>query len=113
MDDFLPLSTADRTAIASDIAAWKEELHMNDNNFTIDEYDDYVADLRDLSDEELLDFWEGNVGDWILSREDVHRAHGESSGDKIINRELRLLLTPDVHTSYGYLSGRPQVTAGR
>lgn len=108
------LTPDEREALLSDLASWKQELEMNDG-MSDDKWDDFLDTIRGLSDTELVDWWESNVGEWVLSQSRVHRAYEDENGntpdgDEILAEEREKLLDPSQETTYGYLRGRTTVS---
>jgi hypothetical protein len=63
-------SDEERNRIITDIMHWKCELEYGEG-FPPNEFRDFVDELRELGDQELKQFWENHVGEWLASRDDL------------------------------------------
>lgn len=94
--------------IIEDILNWKQESELTGGAEF--DYADTKADLESRSQAELETYWRGTVGEWIASRDDVHRRFeeqvdaGEFEGDfeDFIEFQLKKVKAGK-ETDYGYL----------
>lgn len=95
-------SDVERNRVITDIMHWKCELEYG--NFPPEEFQDFVDELRGLSDQELKQFWESNVGEWLASRDDLNDANswGEGSFDSWLESQFEKLKSGET-TNYGFL----------
>jgi hypothetical protein len=64
-----------------------------------DEYE-YRQELKELSDEDLLDEWRSTVGEWICSRDDI--LDNDESVDLQLNKILNKVMEGD-EQPHGYV----------
>lgn len=64
------LTQTERSRIIKDIVNHQIELIEvgSGDECTTEEIDELEAELRSLTDEDLEDWWTGNVGEWVWSR---------------------------------------------
>lgn len=94
------LTEREQGIVRKDIMNWKQE---SPEKISDDEWEQFRMELENMSPEDLVQMWETNVGEWILSRQDVHSAYDTEDGNEIVKNEFRLLLDPNSQTNYGYL----------
>lgn len=68
--DEICLDRDQRRNIINDILRWKLELEMDNNDFSGEQFDEYKHELETTSATELCEWWMGNVGEWVASRQD-------------------------------------------
>lgn len=94
------LDEREQDIVRKDIMNWKQE---SPEKISDDEWEQFRTELENMSPGDLVQMWETNVGEWILSRQDVHSAYDTEDGNEIVKNEFRLLLDPNSQTNYGYL----------
>lgn len=100
------LGEEERERIYRDVASWETEGAIAGDQEP-PTYDDVVDNLSDLDDDELIEYWEGTVGEWVLSRGDIierQPKYDGLDGDEILRYELHRLIA-GLPTTYGYLPG--------
>ena len=107
-------SDEERNRIITDIMHWKCELEYGEG-FPPNEFRDFVDELRELGDQELKQFWENHVGEWLASRSDLDDADsGEGdSFDSWLEDQFEKLTSGET-TNYGFVVSVdvPQQTQG-
>lgn len=86
------LNEGQRSRIINDVANWKSEYEMG-TDFSSEQLQEYVDELKELSDEELKKWWASTVGEWVAHRADCD--HPDEELEKLLNGE---------ETGYGYLN---------
>lgn len=95
-------SDVERNRIITDIMHWKCELEYG--NFPPEKFQDFVDELRGLTDQELKQFWESNVGEWLASRDDLDDANSweEDGFDSWLESQFEKLTSGET-TNYGFV----------
>lgn len=94
------LDEREQDIVRKDIMNWKQE---SPEKISDDEWEQFRTELENMSPGDLVQMWETNVGEWILSRQDIHSVYNTEDGNEIVKNEFRLLLDPNSQTNYGYL----------
>jgi hypothetical protein len=107
----------DREKVLQDVIRWKIELEEvgSGNEFTDEDIEEYRKELEDMDYGELVELWQHNVGEWIASRDDVHREWERFSSENpdivkkhypeenVVNWQFDKLLDENKETDYGYI----------
>jgi len=94
------LNEKQKEIVRKDIMNWKQE---SPEDLSDSEWTEFTRELRGMDSKTLIQMWETNVGEWILSRQDIHSKYEIEDGDERVENEFELLLNPKATTNYGYL----------
>jgi hypothetical protein len=105
-----PYTPSQRTKLVSDILNLKQEK----TEFSDEEWDEERESVATLTDQELSDLWDSQMGKWLLTRSDlpgensllvaaIERYEGMSRGEAVVTYQKYKRLCDRTTAGYGFL----------